>query len=219
MPKAFVIVALLAAVACGGDDPSTTSATFGLGAESPVAAVEELRTLLTAGDFGEAGSLAIPDQAALASLAEGANFDDVAEAIEDGDAATAANFWGGFAQGVGEVFTDELTVEEQGSTTEGGVEFFLVGVTPESGTERLIVTRDSDGYRIDLFASFGAGLAQAMISPVEILLGTSTDASRTILGALQEVVPSLLVAAADPSLSPEAAQGVLQLVEMITRVG
>jgi hypothetical protein len=219
MSKALAVVLVLAASACGGDDASTTSATFGLGAESPVAAVEELRALLTAGDFAAAGSLAMPNQAALASLAEGASFDDVAGAIETGDVGTAANFWGGFAQGVGEVFTDELTVEEQGSTTEGGVEFFLVGVTPEAGTERLIVTRDSDGHRIDLFASFGAGLAAPMVSPVEILLGTSTDESRTILGALQEVVPSLLVAAADPSLSPEAVQGVLQLVEMITRVG
>jgi hypothetical protein len=54
---------------------------------------------------------------------------------------------------------------------------------------------------------------------VELLLGTSTDESRAILAALREVVPSLLVAASDPDLSPEAVQGILQLVEMITRVG
>jgi hypothetical protein len=81
------------------------------------------------------------------------------------------------------------------------------------------MTRDVDGQRIDLFASFGAGLAQRMLSPVEILLGTSSADSAVILSALQDVVPSLLVSATDPSLSPEAVQGVLQLVELITRVG
>ena len=81
------------------------------------------------------------------------------------------------------------------------------------------MVRDVDGQRVDLFASFGASLAGAMVSPVELLLGTSTDESRAILAALREVVPSLLVAASDPDLSPEAVQGILQLVEMITRVG
>jgi hypothetical protein len=152
-------------------------------------------------------------------LGEGASFGQVADAITDGDAEIAANFWSGFGQGVGEVLNSELAIEDRGSTTESGVEFFLVGVTPEQGTERLIMTRDVDGQRIDLFASFGAGLAQRMLSPVEILLGTSSADSAVILDALQDVVPSLLVSATDPSLSPEAVQGVLQLVELITRVG
>ena len=219
MRKALAVVGLLALVACNGDDPASTSVTVGQGAESAEAAVEELRSLLTEGDFAAASSLAVPNQAALASLAEGASIEQVADALEDGDAEIAANFWGGFAQGVGEVFTNELAIEEQGTVTEGGVDFYIVGVTPDGGTERLIVTRDGDGHRIDLFASFGAGLAAGMISPVEILLGTSNEDSQAILGALQDVVPSLLVAASDPALSPEAVQSVLQLVELITRVG
>ena len=219
MRRALAVVAMVALVACSGDDSVSSSVTIGQGAESSEAAVEELRALLTEGDFAAAGSLAVPNQAALASLAEGAGIEQVADALEDGDAEIAANFWGGFAQGVGEVFTNELVIEEQGTTTEGGVDFYMVGVTPDGGTERLIVTRDGDGHRIDLFASFGAGLAEGMISPVEILLGTSNEDSQAILGALQEVVPSLLVAASDPALSPEAVQSVLQLVELITRVG
>lgn len=219
MRRALAVVGLVALVACNGNDPVTSSVTIGQGAESAEAAVEELRSLLTEGDFAAASSLAVPNQAALASLAEGAGIEQVADALEDGDADIAANFWGGFAQGVGEVFTNELVIEEQGTTTEGGVDFYMVGVTPDGGTERLIVTRDGDGHRIDLFASFGAGLAAGMISPVEILLGTSNEDSQAILGALQDVVPSLLVAASDPALSPEAVQSVLQLVELITRVG
>lgn len=217
MRSAWIVGLVLTVSACTGNEPS--SGTNGNGATSPVAAVEELRSMLIAGDFASAGALAVPNQAALASLGEGASFGQVADAITDGDAEIAANFWSGFGQGVGEVLNSELAIEDRGSTTEGGVEFFLVGVTPAQGTERLIMTRDVDGQRIDLFASFGAGLAQRMISPVEILLGTSSADSAVILNALQDVVPSLLVSATDPSLSPDAVQGVLQLVELITRVG
>jgi hypothetical protein len=219
MRRSVIMVALLAMTACGSGGSGTTTITIGQGADSPVAAVEALRSLLAAGDFVAASSLAVPNQAALASLGEGASFGEVASALDNGDAGVAANFWSGFAQGVGEVFAGDLTVEGAGSTTQGGVEFFLVGVTPESGTQRLMVTRDLDGQRIDIFASFGAGLAEQMLSPVEILLGSSSDESKTILSALQDVVPSLLLAATDESLSPEAVQGVLQLVELITRVG
>ncbi len=213
------MLAVVAVSACGGNANTTTTITIGQGAETPVAAVEDLRALLASGDFGAASSLAVPNQAALASLAEGATTGQVADALEGGDAEIASNFWGGFAQGVGEVFTGELTIEDSGTTTESGVEFFLVGVTPEAGVERLIITRDVDGHRIDLFASFGAVLAEQMIAPVELLLGTSSEDSRATLAALQDVVPSLLVAATDESLAPETVQSILQLVELITRVG
>ena len=219
MRNAWILALVLTVSACTGNGNELSSGTNGNGATSPVAAVEELRSMLIAGDFASAAALAVPNQAALASLGEGASFGQVADAITDGDAEIAANFWSGFGQGVGEVLNSELAIEDRGSTTESGVEFFLVGVTPEQGTERLIMTRDVDGQRIDLFASFGAGLAQRMLSPVEILLGTSSADSAVILNALQDVVPSLLVSATDPSLSPEAVQGVLQLVELITRVG
>jgi len=218
MRRSLVLLAIVAS-ACGGNTPTTTTGAVGEGAESPVAAVEDLRDLLTSGEFGAASSLAVPNQAALASLAEGATTGQVADAIEHGDSDIAANFWGGFAQGVGEIFTGELTIEDSGTTTESGVEFFLVGVTPEAGVERLIITRDVDGQRIDLFASFGPVLAEQMIAPVELLLGTSSEDSRVTLAALQEVVPSLLVAAADETLSPETVQSLLQLIELITRVG
>jgi hypothetical protein len=58
-----------------------------------------------------------------------------------------------------------------------------------------------------------------MIPSVELLLASSNDDSGQILAALQDVVPSLLVAARDSSLSPEASQRILQLVEVITRAG
>lgn len=216
--RAASLLAVLVVVACGGSG-GTTTLTLGDGAESPTAAVEDLHTLLAEGDFAAAGSLAVPDHAALASLAEGATTGDVAAALRDGDTEIAANFWGGFAQGVAETLDGEVVVEDLGTTTEQGVEFHVVGLTPENGPQQMLITRDVDGQRIDLFASFGAGLAGGMMSPVQTLLGSSNADAEALLVALQDVVPSLLVAARDESLTPEAAQDVLQLVELITRVG
>ena len=218
MRRSLAILIVLVVAACGPDDGAGTTVTLGLGADSPEGAVEELAARLAAGDFDAAGSLAVPGQAVLASIAEGAAPTLIAESLENGDDEVAANFWTGFAQGVGEALTGELVIQEVGTVTERGVEFFLVGVTPEGGVERLMVTRDLDGQRVDLFASFGAGLAEGMISPVELLLASSSPDARSILVALQDIVPSLLVAASDETLSPEAVQRILQLIEVITRV-
>jgi hypothetical protein len=214
-----LLLGLIGVVACSADGGGVTTLTVGKGAADPVAAVEELRSMLAAGDFGAAGSLAVPGQAVLASLAEGASPSTVAASLEGGDTTVAANFWNGFAQGVGGAFNQEASLEDLGSTVEEGIEFFVVGVTPDGGTRRVMVTRDVDGQRIDLFATFGAGLAEGMIPSVELLLTSPNDVSGEILAALQEVVPSLMVAARDETLSPDASQRILQLVEMITRAG
>lgn len=211
------LVAILAACSSGG--AGGTAVTVGQGAPDPVTAVEELRALLAAGDFGGASSLAVPGQAVLASLAEGAAPSTVAAALEGGDGEVAANFWSGFAQGVGGALSPDATLEDLGTTSEDGIEFFVVGITPEGGGRRMMVTRDVDGQRIDLFATFGAGLAEGMIPSVDLLLTSPNEDSGQILAALQEVVPSLMVAARDETLSPEASQRILQLVEMITRAG
>lgn len=219
MRRALGVWTLAVVAACSGEGGVVTTVTIGEGAADPITAIEELRLHLAAGEFGEAGSLAVPGQAVLASLAEGAAPSVVADSLEVGGGDVAANFWNGFAQGVGQSLSGDLTVEELGTTSEDGVEFFVVGVTPEGGTQRLMVTRDVDGQRVDLFATFGAGLAEGMISPVELLLSSSNEDSRAILSALQDVVPSLLVAAGDENLSAQSVQRILQLVELITRVG
>jgi hypothetical protein len=216
---AVLFLVVLVVMACGGGEGTGASITRGQGAESAVAAVEELQNLLVEGDFAGATSLAMPGHAAMASLAEGASSGEVAEALEDGDEAIAANFWSGFAQGLGEVLLGQITVEEIGSENQSDVEFYLVSVTPESGNSGRLVTQDVDGHRVDLFASFGAGLADRLISPLEIIVDSPTGDNAVIIEAFQDVVPSLLLAASDESLGPEAVQGVLRLVELITRVG
>jgi hypothetical protein len=211
----LVVLALLGCSPSGNPSPLT----IGPGADGPVEAVRELQVALAAGDFDGASSVAVPGQAALAALAEGATFSQVANALDQGDADVASNFWSGFAQGVGEVFAVGDSIESAGIQTESGIDFHLVSITGSSGSERRLVTRDLDGYRIDLFASFAVSLAERLISPVESLLSSANDDANRVLVELQTVVPSLAVAATEEGLPPDSVQEILQLIELITRVG
>jgi hypothetical protein len=217
--SAFALVVVLV-VGCsdGGADTGETIAPDE-GADTAIGAVEDLVASIGDPDFAEASRFAVPEQAALAALAEGATFGTVAEALREGDEEIAANFWSGFAQGAGAFLTGPIELSEEGTLTEQDVEFHRISVTPADGDDRSIFVLEDDGYRVDLFASFGPGLADKMIPQVERLLTTQTADARLILDHLQDIVPSLLVAAQLPGNSGEVTQQLLTLVEVITRVG
>ena len=213
----LLAVVLVATAACSTGNNHDDLQTSGAGAGTPVEAVDQLVALFNVADFTAAADLALPDQAALASLAEGASFGDVATALNEGDASVAASFWTGFAQGAGSFLTGAVANSDGGVEVVGGVEFHVVRVIPEGGAERVIITRERDGHRVDLFASFGGGMAARMLQPVERLLITQTDDARLILQKLNEAVPSLLLAANNPDLLPEVSHDLIRLVEVITR--
>lgn len=215
---ALMLMPLFAACSPGEATDPVVTIPPGEGAESSVAAVELLVDAINEPDFVEASRFAIPGQAALASLAEGASFADVADALRSGDEEVAANFWSGFAQGSARFLVGQVSAAESGSHTEEGIEFTIVDVIPPSGDSRNIFVRDENGWRIDLFASFGSGLADKMIAPAERLLTTQTDDARLILSELKTIVASLLAAAHQPGVSTDVSQQLLALVEVITRV-
>jgi hypothetical protein len=215
-----VAILALAVAACGGGvgDPEPSIAP-GEGAGSPVGAVEELVSAINSADFAEASRLAVPGQAALAALAEGAGLEEVADALAEGDEEVAANFWAGFAQGTGSFLTGPVTAVDDGVVTQGDVEFHRITVEPPSGATRSVLVKEVDGYRVDLFASFGPALADKMMAPAERLLTTRTADARLILARLQDIVPSLLVAAELAGTPGDVSQQILALIEVITRVG
>ena len=131
----------------------------------------------------------------------------------------AANFWAGFAQGAGSFLSGDVDVNDAGTVNRDDVEYHQVSVATGDGGTRSVLIRESDGYRIDLFASFGAGLADKMMGPVERLINTQSDDARLILANLREIVPSLLVASELPGTSTDVSQQLLALVEVITRIG
>jgi hypothetical protein len=216
--RALALLLLLLACSCSGAPEQQGETPSGTAADSALGAVDGLIDAIQKPDFDTAARLAMPGQAALASLAEGATFGEVAEALEQGDDDVAANFWAGFAQGAGTFLTGNVATSEDGVVTESGIDFHTVTVTPPDSGSRTVLVREDDGYRIDIFASFGAGLAARMTGPVERLLSTQTAESRLILAELQEIVPSLLVAANLPDTTPVISQQILALVEVITRV-
>ena len=181
--------------------------------------MERLVAHLNAGEFTDAVGLAREGHAALASLAEGASTIDVAEALTTGDVDIAANFWAGFAQGTGSFLIGPVGFQGADPVSSQEQTFEVVIVNPPEGGQREILLTDDNGYRVDLFASFGAGLAPRMVQPVERLLTAQSDEARLVLRELQGLVPSLLAASERPGLPPEAVQAVLQLVEVITRLG
>ncbi len=216
---ACVAVALAVAACSSPTDNPELQSEIGPGADTPLQAVENVVDAIDQGDFPAAGIYAVTDQAALAALAEGASFPDVAEALRDNDPEIAANFWSGFAQGAGSFLTGDVSFSDGDESTSEGVQFEAVRLIPADGSERIVWTRDVDGYRVDLFASFGAGLGDKMIGPVERLLAAQTDDTKLVLARLRNVVPSLYVAADTPGVSAETRQQILALVELITRVG
>ncbi len=213
------LAALAALTACSpSEDPAATTVAESRGAESALEAVESVVAAVSEGSFEEAGLIAVEGQAALAALAEGASFSDVAVALRESDPEVAANFWSGFAQGAGSYLAGTVSYFEGETTAVDGVAFESIRVLPADGSERTLWVRNSAGYKVDLFASFGVGLADKMIGPVERLLSAQTDDSRYILGRLQSVVSSLSLAADSPGVSTETRQQILALVELITRV-
>lgn len=212
---ATVVFALVAACAGPGEGELPPGET----PDTAVAAVEAVMGHLVSGDFAAAAHLTLPDQAALLSLSEGATVSQVAKALQTDDVEVTANFWSGFAQGVGDLLDQELTFHDRGTVTQDGFEFHLVEVIPASGQGRVVVTRPADGHRVDLFASFGVGLAERLRSPLEILVESQSPDAVAVLRSFRDTVPSLLVAASDESISAEAVQNLLHVVELITRVG
>ncbi|HUG32903.1 MAG TPA: hypothetical protein VMM14_08420 [Acidimicrobiia bacterium] len=216
--RAIVLVGALAVAGCGSGDTLDTTPEQPPGAETPTATVEGLIEAINEPDFPAAGRLSVAGQAALAALAEGATIDEVAESLEGDDGQVSANFWSGFAQGAGGFLTGEVSAADEGLVEGEGFEFHSVSVQSADGEPRTLLISDEDGYRVDIFASFGSALADKMIAPVERLLTTQTEDSRLILNELQAVVPSLLAAASQPGTSATASQQILALVEVITRV-
>lgn len=211
-----VLIGMLSSACDGGNTSAPTST---VGVDTPEATVAALITHLDNAEFEQAGDLSVPGQAALASLAEGATFSDVADALREGDAHVAANFWAGFAQGAGGYLAGALVTGADDPVGRDGVDLHPVTVRPTEGPVRRIFVRGADDPRIDLFASFATGLADRMPAAVERLITTNTDDARLILRELGGVVPSLLVAAEHGDQSSEATQQILRLVELITRVG
>lgn len=211
-----VAVLITAAVGCSGS--GATSQQPDSGAETAEQAVEELFALLAAGEFASASTLAVPEQSALAALAEGALVADVASGLREGDAGIARNFWSGFAQSIETLLGGGVEVVGSSATTAQDVEFTVVEIVTGSGDVHHIATREVNGHRVDLFATFGPSLASRLYPQIELLFDEPSEDASLILTRMREQVPSFYMAAETPNLAPNVVQDLLQLIELITRI-
>lgn len=218
LSKRLLAVAVLAAAVAGCSGPGAISEQPDAGAETAEQAVEELFSLLAAGEFGSASALAVPDQSALAALAEGASVADVASGLRDGDAGIARNFWSGFAQSIDSLLGEGVEVVGSSPSTAQGAEFTVVEIVTGSGDVHHIATREENGHRVDLFATFGPSLAGRIYPQIERLFDEPSDDGSLILAEMREQVPSFHMAAETPNLAPNVVQDLLRLIELITRI-
>ena len=217
LSKRLIAVAVIIAATVGCSGPGVPSDQPS-GAETPEQAVEDLFALLAAGEFASASTLAVPEQSALAALAEGASVEDVAAGLRDGDVGIARNFWSGFAQSIDSLLGEGVEVVGSATTTAQDVEFTVVEIVTGSGDVHHIATREMNGHRVDLFATFGPSLASRIYPQIERLFDEPSEDASLILARMREQVPSVYMAAETPNLAPNVVQDLLRLIELITRI-
>lgn len=205
--------------ACTGPDaaPETTVVAGDL---APGELVGELLTAVEEGRFDDAARLTDSGQAGLLALAEGADANEVVEALEGDPDGVAANFWSGFAQSLDpERSLSESSVTVGDEVTEGESRFVPVRVAYPEGEDRTFYLRQADGWRVDLMATFGHVIAGRLTPRVEDLLDSANPNASQVIGLLNRSAPSLMLAARNPQLDSATHQSLLALLERITRAG
>jgi hypothetical protein len=214
-----VTVAIILLVGACSDDANPTE-TSGPSAMSPEVVVVTLMEAIIEGRFEDTPALTDTTQAALLTLAEGADASEVAEVIGEGADAVAANFWSGFAQTLEpglDVASFDVSVDDP--VTQDGEEFVRVTLVSDVNPPQYFVVRRDDGFRVDLMATFGPVLAQRLVPPVESLLSSANADASTVLALLAEAAPSLRFSGTRPDLPADAHQSLLALIERVTRTG
>lgn len=219
LPIAAAVLVAATVLACSsdGEPPSTSHDPVDL---EPAALVTSLMEAIVEGRFEDTSVLTDTRQAALLTLAEGADASDVVEAMEDGGEVVTANFWSGFAQTLDDTLQPgDLETEEGERLSEGEAEFATVIAHTVDGEERVFFLRRDEHWKVDLLATFGPTLADRLLKPVETLLSSANANAQVVLGHYSDNVRSLQVAATSPTLPPEAHQPLIALIERIRRAG
>lgn len=209
---------LMALVACRGEEASPdTTLPSDLGPEEVVG---ELLDAVIEGRFEDTPPLTDQRQAGLLALAEGAEVNEVVEAIDDDSAGVAANFWSGFAQSLDPSFTLEGSSLVVGDEIEqDGDRYVDVVLIDAAGEERVFYLRRDDGWKVDLMATFAPLVAERLTPRVEALLSSANPDAATLVSLLNRSTPSLELAARRPGLDSGTHQSLLALIERVTRAG
>ncbi|MGH8959024.1 MAG: hypothetical protein ACRDVK_10170 [Acidimicrobiia bacterium] len=199
-------------VACSSG-VTATSVTSPTGADIPpdpvadqvAAALEGGDPMIVAGltDLGPMGWLA---------LAEGATVEEAA-GIDEGESAmsVASNFWSGFLQSAGLAGDTVSNIE---AFTEGATDFARLKLPSGS----IILNQSDANWRIDVIASFGAPLAERLLSAVEVIAANRSSEADVLREMLRAERDAVAVAIADPSITTSARAAVEDVLTAIDSI-
>ena len=214
------VTILVAAAACsdGNESAPTTVVVSVPGANDPAAAVTELFSALAAEDYERAAELTVDDQMLAIAVAEDSSLAALQMVMDDGGNSVAANYWSGFADNLDEllgVVPEEVGVGDVTTMEIDGIEFARVELDlPVDRATRRFVVQQTDGWKIDVVATFAPTLAARIARAAESL---EADAGATdVLRTLARQRPSLEAALRSGSIDAETARVIQTAIETLS---
>lgn len=194
----------LALSGCVGSDGTTTT-TVPVDDRTPSQVALELLKKVGLNDVAGAADLTVTDQAMMVALIEGVGVDSV-YALE-GSRDVIESFWAGFADlsGSGLLFGSVNNVDTFESL---GTEFsrvFLI-IPPSTEPSFLVLRKTSDGWRIDLIASFMTTFAGRLAGAAQ----ASAEGPVVVFEEFKANVPSMEAALSNPDLTGTTQQAILR---------
>ena len=154
------IVCILIFGACseGAETSTTTAPAAGAGAPSPELAVSAIVSAIGQDDSAALDAHTLTDQLGLLALVEGASTTDALAALGFASEQVAATFWRSFADDFGDFIdagVEDIRIGEISAFDVRGEGYATVEVDfPFDPARRVFVLTDSNGWRVDLVATF-----------------------------------------------------------------
>lgn len=203
----LVTLAAVMALACDSDLTTTTANTVSDGREATEVA-EALLEAMSTGDYSAAAALTFPDQLAWVVMAEGGSLTQAADLLDAGLEQVAANYWQGFAE---TTQLGEVAVRGVEESEIRGTRFAFVSL---NGRLRLIL-RNSDGWRVDIIASFAPTLVNRLIEAAQVVEANRGDQATSMREMLAAQRPSVEAASGQPGLPDDTRTDLLMLLEVL----
>ena len=200
----------LLVVACGGS-ATASSVTPSTAVIPPDEVADEVATALDGGDPMVVAGLTDLRPMPWLALVEGATVEEAAGIdVGKNGLAVAANFWTGFLESAGLAGDQVAGIE---AFTEGTTDFARLEL--RSGS---IILKQSDAWRIDVIASFGAPLAERLLSAVEVVVANRSPEADVLREMLRAERDAVAVAMADPSITTSARAAVEDVLAAIDSI-
>lgn len=154
----IVCVLVVAACSQSAETSTTTIPDAGTGAPSPELAVSAVVSAIGQDDAAVLDAHTLTDQLGLLALVEGASTTDALAALGFASEQVAASFWRSFASDIGnfiDATVDDIRIGDISTLDVRGARYATVEVDfPFDNARRVFVVTESNGWKVDLVATF-----------------------------------------------------------------